>query len=193
MSIVELGELVSRLTAAVGGDAGRVSTGDSDRDLHAFSFRRFDAEGVQMIPLVGKTWVIALHGWGVFTDTSNDHQVPFYFLPSLGGQNSLRGYHNYRFHDRHLVLASIESRWALFSHVDAVVFADAGNVAPRIADLNFNHRSYGTGIRVHTGRSTLARVDVGHSREGWRFWFSVQDVFRLSRRGVLKALVPFVP
>jgi hypothetical protein len=33
-------------------------------------------------------------------DRSNT--VPFYLLPSLGGKNTLRGYYDYRFHDRNM-------------------------------------------------------------------------------------------
>ena len=166
----------------------------SDRDLNQNSFRRYDAEGAQLLPLAGKTWVLALHGWGAFSDTSGNNQVPFYFLPSVGGDNTLRGYHNYRFHDRHLLLASVESRWALFRHVDAALFVDAGNVAARVRDLNLDKRSYGAGLRVHTGTSTLGRLDVAHSHdEGWRVFFRLNDPFRLSRRGLLRPIVAFVP
>ena len=35
--------------------------------------------------------------------------MPFYLLPGLGGHNTLRGYADYRFHDRHLLAGTIES------------------------------------------------------------------------------------
>jgi len=165
----------------------------SDRDLNQHSFRQYDAEGLQFVPIVKKTWVLAFHGWGVFSDTSSGHDVPFYMLPSLGGQNTLRGYYNYRFHDRNLLVASAESRWALFRHMDAAAFFDAGNVASRARDLDLNKTSYGAGLRVHTARSTLARLDVGHSREGWRVWFKLDDPFKLGRRSQREEIVPFVP
>jgi outer membrane protein assembly factor BamA len=129
----------------------------------------------------------------VFSDSSAGNAVPFYLLPSLGGQNTLRGYDNYRFHDRNMLVASAESRWALTSHVDAAVFFDAGNVAARARDLNLDKTSYGAGIRVHTRTATLGRLDFGHSREGWRVWFKLDDPFRLHRRSQLEEIVPFVP
>jgi Omp85 superfamily domain len=165
----------------------------SARDLNQFSFRRYDAEGLQLLPVMGKNWVVALHGWGVFSDTSSGNEVPLYFLPSLGGGNTLRGYHDYRFHDRNLLLASVESRWAIFRHVDAVAFADAGSVAARAGDLTLDKRSYGAGVRVHTGTSTLGRFDIGHSDEGWHLWFRLDDPFRLARRSERRHVVPFVP
>jgi outer membrane protein assembly factor BamA len=165
----------------------------ADRDLHQFSFRRYEAEGLQFFPIVGERWVIALHGWGAFSDTSADNSVPFYMLPSLGGSNTLRGYHDYRFHDRQMLVVNAESRWALFTHVDAAAFFDAGNVAARVGDLNLDKTSVGGGLRVHSRNSTFARLDVGHSSEGWKVFLKLSDPFRLARRSVLASVIPFVP
>jgi hypothetical protein len=165
----------------------------ADRDLHEFSFRRYEAEGLQVLPIVGKRWVVALHGWGVFSDTSAGNSVPLYVLPSLGGGDTLRGYHDYRFHDRNLLVANAESRWALFRHVDAAAFVDAGNVAARAGDLNLDKTSYGGGLRVHSRTSTLVRLDVAHSGEGWRVFIKLSDPFRLSRRSLRDSVIPFVP
>ena len=166
----------------------------SDRGTGQFSFRRYEAEGAQFLPFLEKKWVIALHGWGVFSDTSADHQVPFYLLPSLGGNNTLRGYYDYRFHDRNMLVANIESRWALFSRVDLAAFVDAGNVAARVGDLNLDKRSYGVGIRAHSETSTYVRLDVAHGPEGWRVFIKMSDPFRFSRLSRRAAAdVPFVP
>jgi hypothetical protein len=165
----------------------------SDRQTGQFSFRRFEVEGAQFIPLVDRKWVIALHGWGVVSDTSSDHQVPFYLLPALGGDDTLRGYYDYRFHDRDLLVANVESRWALFSGIEAAAFVDAGNVAARVGDLNLDKWSYGVGIRAHSRTATLARLDVGHSTEGWRLFVRLNDPFGLSRLSRKSGDVPFVP
>jgi hypothetical protein len=145
------------------------------------------------LPLLRERWVVALHGWGAFSDTASDNSVPFYMLPSLGGGNTLRGYHDYRFHDRQMLVANAESRWALFSHVEVAAFVDAGNVAGRVRDLNLDKTSYGVGLRVHSRLTTLARVDVAHSREGWLAFFKLDDPFRLARHSSRAAVVPFVP
>ena len=165
----------------------------SDRALHQFSFRRYEAEGLQFVPVMGQQWVLALHGWGAFSDTPSDNSVPFYMLPTLGGDSTLRGYHDYRFHDRQMLVANVESRWALFSHVDAAAFIDAGNVAARPGDLNLDKTSYGAGLRVHSRASTIARMDVAHSREGWLMFFKLSDPFRLARHTLRTTVVPFVP
>lgn len=108
-------------------------------------------------------------------------------------QDTLRGYRDYRFHDRNLLLASAESRWALFRDVDAAAFFDAGNVSARAGGLNLRKTSWGGGLRVHSRTSTLARLDIGHSREGWQAFFKLEDPFRLNRLSRRTADVPFVP
>ena len=112
------------------------AAGYSDRDSGTYSFRRYEVDAAQFVPLLTKRWILALHGRGVFSDASSGHVVPIYLMPSLGGKNTLRGYHDYRYHDNHMETFSAEVRTALFSHVDAAVFADAGKVASRVADLD---------------------------------------------------------
>lgn len=114
-------------------------------------------------------------------------------MPSLGGGNTLRAYPDYRFHDRNLLVANAESRWAVFSHVDVAAFIDAGSVASRAGDLNLDRTSYVAGLRVHSGTSTLGRLDMAYGREGWRISFKLSDPFRLARRSMLTARIPFVP
>ena len=168
----------------------------SDRDAGTDSFRRYEIEASQFIPLFTRKWVVALHSWEVFSKTSSGDVVPFYLLPSLGGQNTLRGYYDYRFHDNNMQVLNAESRWALFAHVDAAAFVDAGKVAPHAGGLDFKHlkRSYGAGLRVHNATSTLVRLDVGRSTEGWRVFFKMTDPFKRSTPASGRsAVVPFVP
>jgi Omp85 superfamily domain len=168
----------------------------SDRDFGIYSFRRYEAEAAQFVPLVADKWVLALRAWEVFSDTSSGNTVPFYLLPSLGGKNTLRGYRDYRFHDRNMQVFNAESRWALFTHLDVAVFADAGKVAPDAGGLDFKdlRTSYGAGVRVHSRTATVARLDLGHSSEGWRVVFKVNDPFRRSTlSGGRTEVIPFVP
>ena len=165
----------------------------SDRAADRFTFERYEAEAAQLIPWQAGRTVFALHGWLVGTSTGTAQQVPFYLLPSLGGANTLRSYTEYRFHDRALLVLNAEARVALFAHVDAALFVDAGNVAPRVAELNLDRTSYGIGVRVHTRRTTFGRLDIAHGDEGWRFVFRLHDPFRFGRLARRTAAVPFVP
>jgi len=168
----------------------------SDRASGTYSFRRYEIDAAQFVPLFTSRWILALHGREVLSDMPSGHLAPFYLMPSLGGKNTLRGYQDYRYHDNDMQAFSMEVRCALFTHVDAAVFADAGKVAARAGDLDARHlkQSYGAGLRVHNATATLVRLDVGHSVEGWHVFMKVSDPFKrsvpISGRA---AVVPFVP
>ncbi|HMF95633.1 MAG TPA: BamA/TamA family outer membrane protein [Vicinamibacterales bacterium] len=168
----------------------------SDRDGGAYSFRRYELEATQYVPLGTRKWVLALHGWGVLSDTSSGAAVPFYLMPSLGGKNTLRGYFSYRFHDNDLQSFNVESRWPLLTHMDVAVFADEGKVAHTVSEVNFldARMSYGAGVRFHNATSTLLRIDAGHSVEGWRLYFVLSDALKRSTPASGRSsVVPFVP
>lgn len=168
-----------------------VSTYDDSGDV--FSVRRYEAEGAHFVPVADSRVVVALRGWLVASTSAPGQVVPFYLQPSLGGDNTLRGYADFRFHDRNLMVINAEGRIALMTHVEAAVFVDAGNVAPRVADLNLGKRSYGAGLRLHTQRQVFARLDVARGDEGWRLLFRVSDPLNLSRLSRRALLAPFVP
>ncbi len=158
-------------------------------------FQRFEIEAAHYVRLRWKPWTLALRGWIVGTRAADRSAVPLYLTPNLGGRN-LRGYADYRFHDLSMHAYSAESRWAVFRHVDTAVFADVGAVAPSMRQLTRASlkQSYGVGIRLHNDRATLARLDVAHSREGWRVVFRMNDPFRHSVQTAGRPpLLPFVP
>ena len=170
--------------------AAAASYTDSD---DVFSFRRYEAEGAHFVPLGGSLVVLAIHGWLAASDPNEGQVVPFYLQPGLGGQNTLRSYADYRFHDRHLLVINAEVRVAAMAHVDAAFFFDAGNVASRLGDLNLDKRSYGGGIRLHTRRQNFGRVDLARGTEGWRLLLRVTDPLDLSRLSRRLVNAPFVP
>jgi hypothetical protein len=167
----------------------------ADQDLDRFSFNRYEAEAAQFIPLDrNANFVFAVRGWLVGTTTADGHDVPFYLMPSLGGSNTLRGYSDYRFHDRNLAVINTELRVALMEHIDVVGLFEAGNVAARFSDLNLDKKSVGVGVRVHTRTATFARLDLARSDEGWKVVFRMNDPLRLSsRHNKRTAQVPFAP
>jgi hypothetical protein len=165
----------------------------SDGNLDRYAFRRYEAEAFHALPIVRERFTVLAHAWTVASDAGPDQLLPAYMLPSLGGSSTLRSFSDFRFHDRHMLLASVESRMALFTHVDAAVFVDAGNVAPRFGDLDLAKRSYGAGLRLHTHQATTARLDLATGSEGWRLIFSLNDPFRLRRLSRAATAVPFVP
>ncbi len=73
-------------------------------------------------------------------------------------------------------------RWAIFDHLDAALFLDLGSVGPTPGDLLSQDlkRSYGAGVRIHNDKTTIGRVDLAKSHEGWRIIFKMNDPFRRS-------------
>ena len=166
----------------------------SDRDAGDASFRRYEIEAAQFIP-VSANWLVAVHGWEVFSAPTSGGAVPFYLMPSLGGTNTLRGYDDYRFRDNNMQVFNAEVRCALFAHLDVAGFVDAGKVAARAGGLDFTNlkTSYGAGLRLHSGSATLVRMDIGHSREGWRVFFAMSDPFkRWTSSSGRQSVAPFV-
>jgi hypothetical protein len=165
----------------------------SDRSGGNFSFQRFEAEGAHFVSSDDSRVTVAVRGWLVASGTAEGREIPFYLMPSLGGDNTLRAFPDYRFHDRHFVVANVELRLAMLAHLDTAIFLDAGNVAARMADLNFDKRSIGVGFRVHSGTATFCRLDIATGPEGWRFAISTGDPLHLSRLSRRTAPIPFVP
>jgi hypothetical protein len=158
-----------------------------------FTFHTWEAEGLHYVPLVDDRVVLAFHGWTVFNNPSVEHQVPFYLLPTMGGSRTDRAYHDFQFHDNNLLVLTAESRFAVYTHLDAALFVDAGNVAGHYGDLNLDKQSYGAGLRLHNERTTLARLDVAHGDQGWHTVVSTSEPLRLPRVRRLTAIVPFFP
>jgi outer membrane protein assembly factor BamA len=162
-----------------------------DLDGSAQSFRRVDADATQYVPLFHRNGIVGLRGRLALSQTGAGHEVPFYLLPTLGGDHTLRGYSNYRFRDRDAALVSAEYRWPLFSVMDAALFADAGSVAPDVRALSRQRveHDYGFGLRLHAERKSVASIDVSKGREGTRVSLSLG----LSFGGSSTNEVPYVP
>jgi hypothetical protein len=159
-----------------------------DHDSGRHSFHRWETEVQQTIPGLRPGQRLTLHGFLAATNEGAD--IPLYMLYTLGGSGglksfrpdllgsdgtraTLRGYRNFRFRDRNLLLMQAEYRIPIASQVRATVFVDAGQVGPRTADL-FSDIKTGTGFSLSYVRKNkaLARVDVGYAGdEGVRvFW-----------------------
>ena len=175
-----------------GGDYRVAFSAFDDRDLGTYSFRQLEGEASQFIPILHDNWTIALRGRVAASGTSDGNVVPLYLLPTLGGSRSLRGYDDYRFRDRNLLLLNAEYRWRVFGALDGALFYDAGKVAPRFGDLDLTHlkTSYGLGFRFHSNDTTFLRIDVGRSDEGTRLLISFNDALRPGHGSIF---IPYVP
>jgi Omp85 superfamily domain len=162
-----------------------------DRNYSQYSFQRLDADAAESIPLLHKNWVISLRGRVVLTETAAGQEVPFYLMPTLGGSTTLRGFLDYRFRDRDLALFNAEYRWPLFRALDGALFYDAGVVAPSAQALLAPnaHTDYGAGVRLHSTRRTILRLDVARSTEGNRVLFT----FTAPHGAPSRTVAPYAP
>jgi hypothetical protein len=139
-----------------------------------FSFRRYDVELAQLIPVLKEHWVFGVRALMQTTDADADQAIPYHLLPSLGGKSSHRGYADFRFQDKHSLLLTAEYRWLPSRIIDMAIFVDSGKVAPRRGDLDFNDlkTAYGIGVRFHGPTFTPLRIDVARGDEGFRIHFT---------------------
>ena len=145
-----------------------------------FSFRRVDAIARQMIPILHGNNVIDLSVRTSTTMADNGDVVPFFLMPDLGGGSDLRGYSSYRFRDRHSILFTGEYRWYVQEFMEMALFYDAGKVAPRRGDLDFDNltSNVGIGVRFHGPQTTALRFEVAKGDEGLRFVFGFGAAIR---------------
>jgi outer membrane protein assembly factor BamA len=106
--------------------------------------------------------------------------VPFYHLPSLGGQTALRGFRHNRFQNDGSLVLNAEYRYPIWSNVDAVAFVDAGQVFPELSAVTADrlHWSYGGGVHLLNSSGISFRFEVAGSAEGARTILTVEPSFR---------------
>jgi len=87
-------------------------------------------------------------------------------------------------------LLNAEFRHPITRVVDAAVFYDAGQVGSTIGALTDRlHTDYGVGVRVHSARRMIVRLDVARGSEGTRALVSFSQPLGVPNRSV----VPYVP
>ena len=147
----------------------------------AWTFNRTELDLRQYIGLLGGRRVLALRGWLSTADApESSNGVPFFLMPSLGGNDTLRGFRNYRFRGPHAMLLQAEYRWEIWAGLEAALFYDAGKVALRRADLDFRglQDDYGFGFRFNTMNAVVLRIDTAFgSRDGKHFHIALGGVF----------------
>jgi hypothetical protein len=149
---------------------------DSDEK---FGFRQLDYEVIQHFPILREAWVVSLHGLAQTTFTKSDQRIPFFMLPAIGSGSTLRGFTSQRFRDQNSLLLQAEWRIMVNRFLDTAVFYDAGKVAARRSDLNFEglKTDVGFGARFHGPFATPLRIEVAHGKEGLTFIFVTHPAF----------------
>lgn len=150
-----------------------------DRELDQFSFRRVVVDLQQHIPILAGHRVIALRAMAITSEADAGHRVPFYFSPTIGGGNTLRGFSTFRFRDENLLLLQAEYRYHVNNFVSGGVFIDSGKVARRTRDLGLNgmETTYGFGVRLGMQGGAGLRADLAFGGKSPRLVLGFNNVF----------------
>jgi hypothetical protein len=128
-----------------------------------YSFRRTDVDLRQFIGFFSERRVIALRGAFSTSDPiGGTLGQPFFLMPTLGGNDTLRGFRNYRFRGPHALLLQAEYRYEIWSGLDGAIFYDTGQVALDRSDFRMGNfeKDYGIGFRFNTDNGIILRVDA---------------------------------
>lgn len=143
------------------------------------SFTRLTADARAYRQWPSTRGVIAVRGLVSADLTRDNASTPFYLQQSLGGGDTLRGFHSYRFPDQALAHATVEYRWRAHRYVELVPFYDVGTVAPGLSHLSLSalKASPGIGFRARNDRRSFARLDWAWSAEGQRVTLGIGPAF----------------
>ncbi len=144
-------------------------------------YDQWRAEGRAYLPVFAKRRVIAVRCvyTGIDPDGGPSTVLPYYRLAQSEGVSRFAGYPSGRFHDRQLLLARIEYRWAILYRMSALALYELGEVAPRMASFTLAgaHRSIGGGLRLGLSDEATARFELAKSDEGFQAVLSLGGDF----------------
>jgi outer membrane protein assembly factor BamA len=144
-----------------------------------FDFNRFALDARHYIPLGSKQRTLALRLVSLKDLPDSGSRVPFYLMNTLGGGQTLRGFHDFRFRDANLLQVSAEYRWEPAPALEFALFYDTGKVYG--PDNRFNSRNFksnfGGGIRIKTPTGTFLRLDISGGGEETRLQFAFGPPF----------------
>ena len=153
----------------------------NDTTLQQFNFTRFDVNALQYIRLTPHAAHVISGRFGLSTlNNRPGDRVPFYFFPYVGGSDTIRSIDEFRFKDENAIWAGVEYTWTPFAHLSFAAFMDTGKVAHGWDEVSFADmtQAYGLGIRVHTAKQRLIRLDIGTGGgEGWRAFVKLGPSF----------------
>ena len=136
-----------------------------------FHYQKYTVEDNYYIK-AGHAQVFAIRGmYGYGNGT-----IPEYSQYRIGGQNSLRGYHDEQFRGNHMYLGTLEYRFPIFSKVNGALFTDFGGTWDSGWTPKNTHSSIGFGLGINTPVGPI-RIDLAHGSQGNRVHFSVGGMF----------------
>ena len=119
--------------------------------------------------------------WNFRSEIVVGNNIPFQLLPTIGGQDLVRGIRQNKFKDNTLFALQTELRIPIWRFLKGAVFASIGDV------YNYNNWhwatpkiGYGIGLRacIHQAKTNI-RFDVARQNysNDWSFYFTVKEAF----------------
>jgi hypothetical protein len=145
---------------------------DFDFNRIIFDGRKFFSFGV-----LDTVHVLAMQ----FVTNITSGDVPFYLLPTFGGNDAMRGIFQGRFRDKVSVFFQSEYRIPVFWRFAAAVFGGAGQVANSTSNFSLKDFkiAYGAGIRftIIPEQKISVRIDFGFSDNESQFYLGIGEAF----------------
>ena len=142
---------------------------DSSFDRLGFEFRGFQPWDPE-----NRRVVTAVRLAGDFM--TREKNTPFYRWPNLGGYTTNRGWGEWRWVDRNMVVLSLEqrfevyrfSRFGVVTHFEVAPFLDVGKVFPTFGKFNFRnlHPAGGIAFRAVVRPQVVGHVEIGIGQGG---------------------------
>ncbi len=106
------------------------------------------------------------------------NSIPFSYLSSLGGNNTLRGFPQDRFIDKSFILLNSELRFPIIMRFGGVAGIDCGQVFDKFSGLKPKDFSLNTclGLRYYLDTFNV-RLDAGFSNEYTGIYFNFNHIF----------------
>ena len=107
--------------------------------------------------------------------------IPFYILPTIGGNKNMRGVYEGRYRDNNSFFLQAEYRFPIYWIVGMTVFAGTGQVAKDIMDYSLKGLkiAYGFGVRLNVipDEKVILRADFGFSQGGSQIYLGFGEAF----------------
>ena len=101
-------------------------------------------------------------------------------MAKLGGSNSMRGYYEGRYRDKHKIETQVELRQHVWKRNGIVLWVGAGTVFKKFSALTFDKvlPNYGLGYRWEFKKNVNVRLDYGFGKSGQSgFLFNINEAF----------------
>ena len=163
----------------------------NDRVGGRYSFNRLSVDARGFLPLGSRQRTLAARVFVSRDIADSGARVTFYLMETLGCQETLRGFRDFRFRDANVLYLSGEYRWEATNRVDLAFSFDTGRSSPM-------HRSSGsTTFDTPSASASVARACDGRSfgstsvrgmKELMSFSRSDPRSDRVARRSILMRL-----